>query len=51
METQSQVRARAFVKVWTAFVLIAIYLPIVCGALAGLSKGRYFGFPIRTFST
>lgn len=35
----------------TAFVLLAIYLPIICGALAGLSKGRYFGFPIRSFST
>lgn len=51
METRSQIRARAFVKVWTAFVILAIYLPIICGALAGLSKGRYFGFPIRTFST
>lgn len=51
METHSQVRARVFVKVWTAFVLLAIYLPIICGALAGLSKGRYFGFPIRSFST
>lgn len=51
METHSQIRARAFVKVWTAFVLLAIYMPIICGALAGLSKGRYFGFPIRSFST
>ncbi|WP_117191528.1 ABC transporter permease [Rhizobium terrae] len=51
METRSQIRARAFVKVWTAFVILVIYLPIICGALAGLSKGRYFGFPIRIFST
>ncbi|MFN4166544.1 MAG: biotin carboxylase N-terminal domain-containing protein, partial [Ferrovibrio sp.] len=46
-----KIRARAFVKLWTAFVVLAIYLPIVCGALAGLSKGRYFAFPIRVFST
>ena len=51
METRSQIRARAFVKTWTAFVVLAVYLPILCGALAGLSKGRYFGFPIRVFST
>ncbi len=51
METRSQIHARAFVKGWTAFVIIALYLPILCGALAGLSKGRYFGFPVRVFST
>jgi spermidine/putrescine transport system permease protein len=51
METRSQIRVRAFVKLWTVFVIVVIYLPIVCGALAGLSKGRYFGFPIRAFST
>lgn len=51
MESRSQIRARAFVKIWTAFVIVVIYLPILCGALAGLSKGRYFGFPVRMFST
>ncbi|MDH6266137.1 spermidine/putrescine transport system permease protein [Rhizobium sp. SG_E_25_P2] len=51
METRSQIRTRAFIKLWTAFVITAIYLPIVCGAMAGLSKGRYFGFPIRVIST
>jgi spermidine/putrescine transport system permease protein len=51
METRSQTRARLFIALWTAFVILLIYLPILCGALAGLSKGRYFGFPIRMFST
>lgn len=51
METRSQIRARAFVKVWTSFVVLAVYLPILCGAMAGLSRGRYFGFPINAFST
>ena len=41
---------RLFIGLWTAFVVIVIYLPIICGALAGLSKGRYFAFPVRTFS-
>ncbi|WP_165837458.1 ABC transporter permease [Zavarzinia aquatilis] len=43
-------RTRAFVTLWTILVLVAIYLPIVCGALASLSKGRYFGFPVREYS-
>lgn len=50
MQTRAQIRTNAFIRLWTAFVVVVIYLPIVCGALAGLSKGRYFGFPIRTFS-
>ncbi|SON57969.1 Inner membrane ABC transporter permease protein YdcV [Hartmannibacter diazotrophicus] len=44
-------RTRFFIWVWTVSVLLFIYIPIACGALAGLSKGRYFGFPIRAFST
>lgn len=48
---QGKLRTRAFIALWTAFVLILIYLPIACGALASLSKGRYFGFPVRAFST
>jgi len=44
-------RTHAFIWGWTLFVILVIYTPIACGALAGLSKGRYFGFPIRAFST
>ncbi len=43
-------RTRLFIWAWTIFVLLAIYIPIVCGALASLSRGRYFTFPIRAFS-
>ncbi|ODN68494.1 ABC transporter permease [Methylobrevis pamukkalensis] len=43
-------RIDALIAGWTAFVVLLIYIPIACGALAGLSKGRYFGFPIRAFS-
>ncbi len=50
MDSIGQARTRAFIRLWTALVLVAIYLPILCGALAGLSKGRYFGFPVRAFS-
>ena len=51
MRTQSARRAGAFVWGWTAFVLAAVYLPIVCGALAGLSKSRYFAFPVAAWSS
>ena len=50
MESLGRARTRLFIAIWTGFVVFAIYLPIACGALAGLSKGRYFGFPIRNFS-
>lgn len=50
MESTAKVRNRFFVRTWTTFVVIVLYLPILCGALAGLSKSRYFGFPIRQFS-
>ncbi len=51
MEGIGSKRVRLFVGLWTGFVVIAIYLPILCGALAGLSKGRYFAFPVRIYST
>lgn len=38
------------VRGWTLFVLVVIYLPILCGALAGLSKSRYFLFPVKVWS-
>lgn len=51
MNTLARRRSNFLIWVWTVFVLIVVYLPIACGALASLSKGRYFGFPIRAFST
>ncbi len=44
-------RSHMLIWIWTLFVILVIYTPIACGALAGLSKGRYFAFPIRAFST
>ena len=48
---QSARRSNFLIWVWTLFVLVLVYLPIVCGALAGLSKSRYFGFPVARWST
>ena len=50
MSQRSDTRIGAFIWTWTGLVLVVVYLPIVCGALAGLSKGRYFMFPVRAFS-
>ena len=43
-------RTNSLVWGWTIFVILALYLPILCGALAGLSKSRYFLFPVRAWS-
>jgi spermidine/putrescine transport system permease protein len=51
MEQMGAKRTRLFIGVWTSFVVLVIYLPILCGALAGFSKGRYFGFPVKVYST
>ncbi|GGE04682.1 spermidine/putrescine ABC transporter permease [Aureimonas endophytica] len=50
MNSIASSRRHLFVGVWTGLVLFAVYLPILCGALAGLSRGRYFAFPVRAFS-
>ncbi len=36
--------------IWTGLVLVLVYLPIVCGALASLGKSRYFLFPVTQWS-
>ncbi|MCB4769887.1 ABC transporter permease [Ancylobacter sp. Lp-2] len=44
-------RTNTLIWIWTVFVLVAVYLPIVCGALASFNKSRYFGFPIKVYAT
>jgi spermidine/putrescine transport system permease protein len=48
---RAEKRTNALIWAWTIFVLVVIYLPIMCGALASFNKSRYFGFPIKTYST
>jgi spermidine/putrescine transport system permease protein len=43
-------RVDRLIGLWAGFVLVAVYLPVVCGLLASLSKSRYFAFPIRQWS-
>ncbi len=47
----SHKRTNALIWIWTLFVIAVIYLPIICGALASFNKSRYFGFPIKVYST
>lgn len=48
---QDKRRTRVFIAIWTGVVAVLVYLPIACVALASVTKGRYFAFPIRAFST
>lgn len=47
---QTKRRVNALIWGWTGFVIVAIYLPIICVVLAGFSKSRYFSFPIPAYS-
>ncbi|MEI4469969.1 ABC transporter permease [Frigidibacter sp. MR17.24] len=41
---------RGLLRGWTLAVLALVYLPILAGALAGLSRSRYFLFPPRDWA-
>lgn len=42
---------KRLVAIWTACVVVLLYLPVLCGALASLGQSRYFRFPIAKWST
>ena len=43
-------RLNPWIGLWTGLVVGLIYLPVLCGLLASLSKSRYFAFPVRQWS-
>lgn len=47
MARQAERWRSSLVVAWTAAIIVFVYLPIVCGALATIAAGRYFNFPIR----
>jgi spermidine/putrescine transport system permease protein len=49
-EERAQRGTGRLIWAWTTVVVVAIYLPILCGFLASLNKSRYFRFPIAEFS-
>lgn len=50
MEAPARRRSDVFIWGWAIFVLVVVYLPIVCGALASVGKSRYFRFPVQQYS-
>lgn len=50
-ELRAERRNARLIAIWTAFVVLVIYLPIFCGLVASLNKGRYFRFPLAQTST
>lgn len=51
MAGTTSARSKGFIAGWTLLVIVFLYLPVACGVLASLSQSRYFGFPIRRWST
>ena len=45
--TGSRRSSHALIAVWTAAIVLFIYLPSFCGIMASLTAGRYFIFPIQ----
>lgn len=48
---QIETRSRFFIALWTAAVLMFVYLPIACGAVASFTRSRYFAVPVSAWST
>ena len=36
---------------WTGFLVLFIYMPIICVVMASFSKSRFFKFPYSNFTT
>ncbi len=51
MEERGKRIARNLTALWAACILVFMYLPIACVALASLSRNRYFRFPIADYDT
>ncbi len=51
MRAPGKPRAKLWIGIWTAVLIVFLYLPVVCGVLASLSQSRYFAFPITRWST
>ncbi len=51
MENRGKRITRSLITLWVACMLLFMYLPIACVALASLSKNRYFRFPIPDYDT
>lgn len=50
-ERQKKRVTHGLIVTWTGALLVFIYLPILCIALASFARARYFRFPIPRFDT
>ena len=50
-ERQKKRVTHGLIITWTGALLVFLYLPILCVALASFSKARYFRFPIPRYDT
>ncbi|MDJ0958363.1 MAG: ABC transporter permease [Arenicellales bacterium] len=51
MNRSSSKLTRNLIALWAACILVFMYLPLACVALASFSKNRYFRFPIPKYDT
>lgn len=49
ISTQNRLSER-LIKIWTAGIILFLYLPIVAIILASFSRNRYFSFPIKRWT-
>jgi len=50
-ERQKKKVTHSLIITWTGALVVFLYLPILCVALASFSKARYFRFPILRYDT
>ena len=51
MNKDSRKLTRNLIALWAGCILVFMYLPLVCIALASFAKNRYFRFPIPKYDT
>ena len=51
MNGSSRKLTRNLIALWAVCILVFMYLPLACVALASFSKNRYFRFPIPKYDT
>jgi len=49
MDGRAQRLSHSLIRLWAGCILVFLYLPVACVALASLSKNRYFRFPIPSY--
>jgi len=51
MQNEKRNFAKPLIVVWTAFIVLFLYTPMVSVVLASFSKKRYFQFPVESWTT